>query len=76
MVPSDSISRIMTVIIYYQTLCCVLCAFLIKSSQYHYEINTNISFLQMKKLKLREVNKLGQGHTLSREVAEVECKAW
>lgn len=63
-------------IIYYQALCCVLCAFLIKSSQHHYEINTNISFLQMKKLKFRKVSKLGQGHTLSRGVAQVECKAW
>lgn len=29
----------------------------------------------MKKLQFREVNKLGQGHTLSRGVAQVGCKA-
>lgn len=77
MVPSDSIPRITTVIISLLpgTVLSVLCAFLINSSQHYYEIGTIIiSFLQMRKLKFREVNKLDQGHTLSRWGARWDAK--
>lgn len=68
MVPPDFIHGITTVVIYLLsgTVLSVLCVFLLKSSQHHYEIGTIIPILHVRKPKLREVKKFSQGHAQGR----------